>query len=29
MGTNNIQCPEGYVKRKGYTRKFSAIVKQS
>lgn len=29
MGTNNIQCPEGYIKRKGYTRKFSASVKQS
>ena len=29
MGTNNIQCPEGYIKRKGYTRKFSSSVKQS
>lgn len=29
MGTNNIVCPEGYVKRKGYTRKFSSSVKQS
>jgi hypothetical protein len=29
MGTNNIECPEGYVKRKGYTRKFSSSVKQS
>jgi hypothetical protein len=29
MGTNNIQCPAGYVKRKGYTRKFSTSVKQS
>jgi ribosomal protein L36 len=29
MGTNNMQCPEGYIKRKGYTRKFSSSVKQS
>jgi len=29
MGTNNIQCPEGYIKRKGYTRKFSSSVKHS
>jgi hypothetical protein len=29
MGTNNIQCPPGYIKRKGYTRKFSSSVKQS
>ena len=29
MGTNNIQCPAGYIKRKGYTRKFSSSVKQS
>lgn len=29
MGTNNIVCPEGYVKRKGYTRKFSSSIKQA
>ena len=29
MGTNNIQCPTGYIKRKGYTRKFSTSIKQS
>ena len=29
MGTNNIVCPPGYIKRKGYTRKFSTSVKQS
>jgi hypothetical protein len=29
MGTNNAQCPEGYVKRKGYTRKFSTSVKEA
>jgi len=29
MGTNNLQCPDGYVKRKGYTRKFSSSIKQS
>ena len=29
MGTNNTQCPSGYIKRKGYTRKFSTSVKQS
>jgi hypothetical protein len=29
MGTNNIECPEGYTKRKGYTRKFRSTVKNS
>ena len=29
MGTNNIQCPEGYKKRKGYTRKFRSSIKES
>jgi len=29
MGTNNIECPAGYRKRKGYTRKFRASIKQS
>lgn len=28
MGTN-IECPTGYRKRKGYTRKFRASIKQS
>jgi hypothetical protein len=30
MGTNNnIECPEGYTKRKGYTRKFRSTIKNS
>ena len=30
MGTNNnIKCPEGYIKRKGYTRKFRSTIKNS
>lgn len=29
MGSNNIQCPPGYIKRKGYTRKFRSSIKQS
>ena len=29
MGTNNIECPEGYRKRKGYTRKFRSTIKNS
>jgi hypothetical protein len=28
MGTNNIECPTGYRKRKGYTRKFRSSIKQ-
>lgn len=26
---NNISCPEGYRKRKGYTRKFRSTIKNS
>jgi hypothetical protein len=26
-GNNNIQCPPGYKKRKGYTRKFRSSIK--
>ena len=29
MGTNNIECPEGYRKRKGYTRTFRSTIKNS